>query len=41
MDILNDVMQFGLECFASKGLHGVGLELIVRVNSQVGAPSEL
>ena len=27
MDILNDVMQFGLECFASKGLHGLGLEL--------------
>ena len=27
MDILNDVMQFGLECFASKVLHGLGLEL--------------
>ena len=27
VDILNDVMQFGLECFASKGLHGQGLEL--------------
>ena len=23
MDVLNDVMQFGLECFASKGLHGL------------------
>ena len=23
MDILNDVMQFGLECFASKGLLGL------------------
>ena len=27
MNILNDVMQFGLECFASKGLHGLGLDL--------------
>ena len=26
MDILNDVMQSGLECFASKGLHGLGIE---------------
>ena len=23
MDIFNDAMQFGLECFASKGLHGL------------------
>ena len=27
MDILNDVIQFGLEWFASKGLHGLGSEL--------------
>ena len=29
MDILNDVMQFGLECFAGKGLHRLGIELAV------------
>ena len=27
MNILNDVMQFGLECFASNGLHGLNFEL--------------
>ena len=27
MDVLNDVMQLGLECFASKGLHQPGFEL--------------
>ena len=27
VDILNDVMRFELECIASKGLHGVNLEL--------------
>ena len=26
MDISNDVMQFGLECFASKGIHGLDIE---------------
>ena len=26
MDILNDVVQFGLECFASKGLHWLDFE---------------
>eukprot|EP00956_Cyclotella_meneghiniana_P038031 scaffold147982_cov50-Cyclotella_meneghiniana.AAC.1 len=26
VDILNDVMWFGLECLASKGLHGLGIE---------------
>eukprot|EP00956_Cyclotella_meneghiniana_P021721 scaffold39963_cov61-Cyclotella_meneghiniana.AAC.1 len=28
MDILNDIMQFGLECFASKGLCFLGFELL-------------
>ena len=28
MDILNDVVQFGLECFASKGLHGLGFWIL-------------
>ena len=27
MDVLNDAMQLGLECFASKGLHQTGFEL--------------
>ena len=27
MDILNDVMVFGLECIASQGLHGLNFEL--------------
>ena len=26
VDMMNDVMQSGLECFASKGLHGLGIE---------------
>ena len=29
MDILNGDMQFGLECFAGKGLHRLGIELTV------------
>eukprot|EP00956_Cyclotella_meneghiniana_P034004 scaffold100809_cov36-Cyclotella_meneghiniana.AAC.1 len=28
MDILNDVVQFGLECFAGKGLHGLGFWIL-------------
>ena len=27
MDILNDVIVFGLGCIASKGLHGLNFEL--------------
>ena len=27
MDILNDLIQCGLECFAGKGLHRLGIEI--------------
>eukprot|EP00956_Cyclotella_meneghiniana_P030094 scaffold74923_cov24-Cyclotella_meneghiniana.AAC.4 len=34
MDILNDVMQFGLECFAGKGLNRLGIELaVIKISS--------
>ena len=41
LDVLNDVMQFGMECFASNGLHGLNFELWDgRVKSHLLAPSE-
>ena len=40
MDILNDVMQFGLECTADKGLHRLGIELAVIQISSCIANSE-
>eukprot|EP00956_Cyclotella_meneghiniana_P010340 scaffold14313_cov50-Cyclotella_meneghiniana.AAC.1 len=37
MDILNDVMGAGLECFPSKGLHGLNFELTGRGESCLAA----
>ena len=40
VDMLNDDMRSGLECFASKGLHGLDFEYIRRVKSSFVAPTD-